>query len=51
MAGDTILIDCVDHQWVFGKLEEVQKELISESIEAQIIDNDIPLVEVEVISE
>ena len=50
MAGDQILIDCVDNQLVFGKQEEVQEELIPESVEAQIIEDDIPLVEVEIVS-
>ncbi|MEB3249259.1 MAG: AAA family ATPase, partial [Merismopediaceae bacterium] len=50
MAGDTILIDCVDNQLTFGKQEEVQEELIPESVEAQIIEDDIPLVEVEIVS-
>ncbi|MFM7381787.1 MAG: hypothetical protein ACKO1W_01820, partial [Microcystaceae cyanobacterium] len=50
MAGDQILIDCVDNQLTFGKQEEVQEELIPESVEAQIIEDDIPLVEVEIVS-
>ena len=43
MAGDRILIDCVDNQLVFGKQEEVQEEAI-------IVEDDVPLVEVEVVS-
>ncbi len=43
MAGDKILIDCVDNHLVFGKQEEVQEEAIS-------IEDDVPLVEVEVVS-
>lgn len=43
MAGDKILIDCVDNQLVFGKQEEAQEEAIT-------LENDVPLVEVEVLS-
>lgn len=43
MAGDKILIDCVDNHLVFGKQEEVQG--------AAIIEDDVPLVEVEVITD
>ncbi|UXE63385.1 MAG: ATP-dependent chaperone ClpB [Woronichinia naegeliana WA131] len=43
MAGDKILIDCVDNQLVFGKQEEVQEEAIA-------LEDDVPLVEVEVVS-
>jgi ATP-dependent Clp protease ATP-binding subunit ClpB len=43
MAGDKILIDCVDNQLVFGKQEETQEAAIS-------IGDDVPLVEVEVLS-
>jgi ATP-dependent Clp protease ATP-binding subunit ClpB len=43
MAGDKILIDCVDNHLVFGKQEETQKEEI-------IVEDDVPLVEVEVVS-
>jgi ATP-dependent Clp protease ATP-binding subunit ClpB len=43
MAGDKILIDCVDNQLVFGKQEEVQEAAI-------IVEDDVPLVEVEVVS-
>ncbi|MFM7578533.1 MAG: ATP-dependent chaperone ClpB, partial [Microcystaceae cyanobacterium] len=43
MAGDTILIDCVDNQLIFGKLEEVHEETIT-------VEDDVPLVEVEILS-
>lgn len=43
MAGDKILIDCVDNQLVFGKQEETQEAAIS-------LEDDVPLVEVEVVS-
>ena len=43
MAGDKILIDCVDNQLVFGKQEETQEAAIA-------VEDDVPLVEVEVIS-
>jgi ATP-dependent Clp protease ATP-binding subunit ClpB len=43
MAGDRILIDCVDNKLVFGKQEEVQEDAIA-------LEDDIPLVEVEVLS-
>jgi hypothetical protein len=43
MAGDKILIDCVDNQLVFGKQEEVQEAAIA-------VEDDVPLVEVEVLS-
>ena len=43
MAGDKILIDCVDNQLDFGKQEETQEAAIS-------IGDDVPLVEVEVLS-
>jgi ATP-dependent Clp protease ATP-binding subunit ClpB len=43
MAGDKILIDCVDNQLVFGKQEETQEAAIA-------VEDDVPLVEVEVLS-
>jgi ATP-dependent Clp protease ATP-binding subunit ClpB len=43
MAGDKILIDCVDNQLVFGKQEDVLDAAIT-------VEDDVPLVEVEVIS-
>jgi ATP-dependent Clp protease ATP-binding subunit ClpB len=43
MAGDKILIDCVDNHLVFGKQEEVQEDAIA-------VEDDVPLVEVEVLS-
>jgi ATP-dependent Clp protease ATP-binding subunit ClpB len=43
MAGDKILIDCVDNQLVFGKQEETQEAAIA-------LEDDVPLVEVEVLS-
>jgi len=43
MAGDKILIDCVDNQLVFGKQEDVQEAAIA-------VEDDVPLVEVEVLS-
>ena len=43
MAGDKILIDCVDNHLVFGKQEEVQEAAIT-------FEDDVPLVEVEVVS-
>ena len=43
MAGDKILIDCVDNHLVFGKQEEVQEAAIA-------VEDDVPLVEVEVLS-
>ena len=43
MAGDRILIDCVDNKLIFGKQEEVQEEAIA-------FEDDVPLVEVEVVS-
>jgi ATP-dependent Clp protease ATP-binding subunit ClpB len=42
MAGDKILIDCVDNKLVFGKQEEVQEDAIS-------VEDDVPLVEVEIV--
>jgi ATP-dependent Clp protease ATP-binding subunit ClpB len=50
MAGDKILIDCVDNQLVFGKQEEVKEEAMSETREAHAVEDDVPLVEVEVLS-
>lgn len=49
MAGDKILIDCVDNQLVFGKQEEAQEAAMSETKEAQAVEEDVPLVEVEVL--
>jgi ATP-dependent Clp protease ATP-binding subunit ClpB len=43
IAGDKILIDCVDNHLVFGKQEEAQEEAIA-------VEDDVPLVEVEVLS-
>jgi ATP-dependent Clp protease ATP-binding subunit ClpB len=43
MAGDRILIDCVDNKLVFGKQEEAQEDAIA-------LEDDIPLIEVEVLS-
>jgi ATP-dependent Clp protease ATP-binding subunit ClpB len=43
MAGDKILIDCVDNKLVFGKQEEAQEDAIA-------VEDDLPLVEVEVLS-
>jgi ATP-dependent Clp protease ATP-binding subunit ClpB len=43
IAGDKILIDCVDNKLVFGKQEEVQEEAIA-------VEDDLPLVQVEVLS-
>jgi len=43
IAGDKILIDCVDNHLVFGKEEEAQEDAIA-------IEDDVPLVEVEVVS-
>jgi ATP-dependent Clp protease ATP-binding subunit ClpB len=43
MAGDKILIDCVDNQLVFGKHKEAQEDAIA-------VEDDVPLVEVEVLS-
>ncbi|MFM7441916.1 MAG: AAA family ATPase, partial [Snowella sp.] len=43
MAGDRILIDCVDNKLIFGKQEEAQEDAIT-------VEDDLPLVEVEVLS-
>ncbi len=50
IAGDKILIDCVNNKLVFGKQEETQGEVMSETQEAIAIEDDVPLVEVEVLS-
>ncbi len=44
IAGDKILIDCVDNKLIFGKQEEAQEVAIT-------VEDDLPLVEFEVISE
>jgi len=43
IAGDKILIDCVDNKLVFGKQEKSQEDAIA-------VEDDLPLVEVEVLS-
>jgi ATP-dependent Clp protease ATP-binding subunit ClpB len=43
IAGDKILIDCVDNKLVFGKQEDTQEDAIA-------VEDDVPLVEVEVLS-
>jgi ATP-dependent Clp protease ATP-binding subunit ClpB len=43
VAGDRILIDCVDNKLIFGKQEEAQEDAIA-------VEDDVPLVEVEVLS-
>ncbi|MEB3148610.1 MAG: hypothetical protein VKL60_06265, partial [Sphaerospermopsis sp.] len=47
---DTILIDCVDNQLTFAKQAYPQKEEIAETSEAIAVEDDVPLVEVEVMS-
>jgi ATP-dependent Clp protease ATP-binding subunit ClpB len=47
---DTIFIDCPDHQLIFSKQEETQEAVMSETKEAQAVEDDVPLVEVEVVS-
>jgi len=49
MAGDKILIDCVDNQLVFGKQEEVLEGAMSETRDAHAVEDDVPLVEVEIV--
>ena len=43
VAGDRILIDCVDNKLIFGKQEEVQKDAIA-------VEDDLPLVELEIMT-
>jgi len=47
---DKILIDCVDNQLVFAKQEEIQEEIIPATSEAIAVEENVPLVAVEVMT-